>query len=341
MLFFMGNIVLFGELMLRLKPVGKERFFQSPVMECVFGGSEANVAVSLALLGAKPLYVTALPDNAIGKAAASSLSYYGVPLSALYRSGRIGIYYLESGACQRPSKVIYDREGSSFSCAKSGEYDWENIFSGADWFHVSGVTPALTQNTADCVLNAMQQAKKAGAKVSLDLNYRKKLWKYGKTASEVMRNLASFADILIANEEDIQNCLGIPLKNFSTPTECYRHLCADVHEHFPNAGIVAVTLRRSYSADRNGWSAVLSSRGTFYESVQYDIENIVERVGAGDSFAAGLIYGLTEFKDERKALDFAAAASCLKHSVSGDFNLVTKEEVETLMNGNTNGRIQR
>ncbi|MFC2329937.1 MAG: PfkB family carbohydrate kinase [Treponema sp.] len=337
----MGNIVLFGELMLRLKPFGKERFFQSPVMETVFGGSEANVAVSLALLGAKPLYVTALPDNAVGKAAASSLSYYGVALSALFRPGRMGIYYLENGACQRPSKVIYDREFSSFSYAKSTEYDWENIFSGADWFHVSGVTPALTQNTADCVLYAMQQAKKAGAKVSLDLNYRKKLWKYGKTASEVMRNLASFADVLIANEEDIQNCLGIPLKNLGTPSECYRRLCADVHEHFPNAGIVAVTLRRSYSADRNGWSAVMSSRGTFYESAQYDIENIVERVGAGDSFAAGLIYGLTEFGDEHKALDFAAAASCLKHSVSGDFNLVTKEEIETLMNGNTNGRIQR
>lgn len=337
----MGNIVLFGEIMLRLKPPGKERFFQSPQFEAVFGGSEANVAVSLALLGLKSVYVTALPDTAVGKAAAASLAYYGVQVNALWKNGRLGVYYLENGACQRPSQVIYDRDGSCFALSAGSEYDWNAIFSGADWFHVSGVTPALTQNTADAVLGAMQEAKKMGVQISLDLNYRKKLWKYGKSASDVMRTLAGAADVLIANEEDVQNCLGIPLKNFGTPTECYRHLCADVLTQFPNARLAAVTLRQSYSADRNGWSAILATRSAFYESVHYDIENIVERVGAGDSFAAGLIYGLSEFKNEQKALDFAAAASCLKHSVAGDFNIVTKAEIENLMNGSTNGRIQR
>ncbi len=337
----MGNIVLFGEIMLRLKPAGKERLFQSPHFEAVFGGSEANVAVSLALLGLKPLFVTALPDTAVGQAAAASLSYYGVQVSALRKNGRLGVYYLENGACQRPSKVIYDRDGSCFARSVCKEYDWDALFSDADWFHVSGVTPALTQNTADTVFYAMREAQKKGVRISLDLNYRKKLWKYGKSASEVMRTLAGSADVLIANEEDVQNCLGIPLKNFGTPTECYRHLCADVFAQFPNVQLVAVTLRQSYSADRNGWSAFLATPCAFYESVYYDIENIVERVGAGDSFAAGLIYGLSTFDSEQKALDFAAAASCLKHSVAGDFNIVTKEEIENLMNGSTNGRIQR
>ena len=342
---YMEKIVLFGELMLRLKSPSKERLFQSPSLEAVFGGSEANVAVSLAILGKNVTYVTALPENYVGKSAESSLRYYGVNTNPLYKDGRLGIYYLEDGACQRPSQVIYDRSGSCFSVSKPEEYDWNQIFAGATWFHLSGVTPAVSQEAGDCALYALKEAKARGVKISLDLNYRKKLWKYGKTAKDVMRNLASYADVLIANEEDIQNCLGIPLRNFQTPQESYRHLCLDVKEQFPNAKYVAVTLRHSYSADRNGWSCVLSGTDGFYESAHYDIENIVERVGAGDSFAAGLIYGLTEFaqeKDgERKALDFATAASCLKHSIPGDFNLATKDQIITLMNGNGTGRIQR
>lgn len=339
------KIALFGEIMLRLKPFGKERFFQNANFEAVFGGSEANVAVSLAVLGKSTKFITALPKNAIGKGAKSALNYYGVQVCGPEKEGRLGIYFLEDGACQRPSQVIYDRAGSCFSLAEPDEYNWEEYFSDSEWFHVSGVSPAVSEPAMNSVLAAVLCAKKMGCTVSVDLNYRKKLWKYGKKAADVMRILAQKADVLIANEEDIQNCLGLPLKNFTTPAESYRHLCDDVKKEFPNIKIVAVTLRHSYSADRNGWSAVLSGKSGFYESAQYDIENIVERVGAGDSFAAGLIYGLSEFSDdsfgEAKALDFATAASCLKHSISGDFNLATKEEIETLMNGNGTGRIQR
>lgn len=341
----MKKIVLFGELMLRLKPAGKERFFQSSFLESVFGGSEANVAVSLSIFGKKTVYVTALPDNAVGRAAGNSLRYYGVDVQSVVKQGRLGIYFLEDGGCQRPSQVIYDRDGSCFAVSCPDEYDWKSVFAEAGWFHVSGVSPAVSENSMLSVVRGMEEAKKAGSVISLDLNYRKKLWKYGKAAKDVMTELAKMADVLIANEEDIQNCLGIQLKIYNTPCESYHHLCDDVKNQFPNVKAVAVTLRHSYSADRNGWSAVLCGKHGFYESAHYDIENIVERVGAGDSFAAGLIYGLTEFEDsadgERKALDFAAAASCLKHSIPGDFNLATKDEVEVLMKGNGNGRIQR
>ncbi len=331
--------------MLRLKPEGKNRFFQTPGFEAVFGGSEANVAVSLSKLGKPARYVTSLPDNAIGEAAESSLRYYGVEVNALKKEGRLGIYFLETGACQRPSQVIYDRIGSCFYLSEPDEYDWKNAFDDAEWFHVSGVSPAVSAPACRSVMRAMDEAKKAGALVSLDLNYRSKLWKYGKTANEVMTLLAQKADVLIANEEDIQNCLGIPLGNYATPAESYRHLCESVKKSFPNVKIVAVTLRRSYSADRNGWGAVLHGESGFYEGAVYDIENIVERVGAGDSFAAGLIFALTntDIKENKEsyALEFAAAASCLKHSINGDFNLASKSEVELLMKGNATGRIQR
>ena len=341
----MNKIVLFGELMLRLRPEGKERLFQKPYFEAVFGGSEANVAVSLSILGEKSVYVTALPDNDVGRAAEASLRYYGVETKPLFKDGRLGIYFLEGGACQRPSNVIYDREGSSVSLTLPDEYDWNYIFKDADWFHLSGVTPAISEAAFLSAFRAIEEAKKAGCIVSLDLNYRKKLWKWGKKADEVMCLLAEKADVLIANEEDIQNCLGLPLKNYPTPQESYRHLCEDVKKKFPNVSHVAVTLRHSYSADRNGWSGVLSGKYGFYESAHYDIENIVERVGAGDSFSAGLIFGLREYeksaKGESDALEFATAAGCLKHSITGDFNLATRKEVETLMKGNGNGRIQR
>lgn len=341
----MKKIVLFGELMLRLRPEGKERLFQKPLFEAVFGGSEANVAVSLARLGERAVYVTAFPDNALGMAGKSSLMGHGVDVKPLFREGRLGIYFLEGGACQRPSNVIYDREGSSLSLASPDEYDWKEIFCDADWFHLSGVTPAISENAYLCAFRAIEEAKKAGCTVSLDLNYRKKLWRWGKPAHEIMRLLSKKADILIANEEDIQNCLGIPLKDCESLEESYRLLCEDVKSAFPEVSCVALTLRQSYSADRNGWSSMMSGRHGFFESVHYDIENIVERVGAGDSFAAGLIYGLRHYKSskegEETALAFATAASCLKHSIPGDFNLSTKSEIESLMNGNGNGRIQR
>lgn len=341
MLFIMGKIVTFGEIMLRLKSPAKERLFQSGMLESVFGGSEANVAVSLAIFGKESEYVTALPDNDIGRAVISSLSYYGVNVNSVNKEGRLGIYFLEDGACQRPSKVIYDRSQSCLAVTPSSEYNWKNIMTDATWFHLSGVTPAVSQIAADCAFDAIKTAKQMGVTVSLDLNYRKKLWKYGKSASQVMTELAKMADVIIANEEDIQSCLGISLRNFNTTTESYRDLCQQVKKQYPNVKIVAVTLRHSYSADKNGWSTVMLGTEKFYESTRYEIENIVERVGAGDSFAAGLIYGLTEFNDEQKSLEFATAASCLKHSICGDFNLSTKDEVIALMNGNSTGRIQR
>jgi 2-dehydro-3-deoxygluconokinase len=335
------KIVTFGEIMLRLRPPGRELLFQSPSLETVFGGSEANVAVSVALLGGKAVYVTALPANAVGEAAVRTLRAYGVDVQPYFREGRLGIYYLEGGACQRPSQVIYDRDGSCFSVSAPDTYNWNHIFEDAAWFHLSGVTPAVSQCACDCAFTAVSAAKKAGAVVSLDLNYRKKLWRYGKSAPDVLRDLARGADVIIANEEDIQKCLGICLDERKHPDEAYKELCGEVKNQFPDVSIVAVTLRCSYSADRNGWSAVLSGEEGYYVSQQYDIENIVERVGAGDSFAAALIYSLTEWGDEKKALEFAVASSCLKHSISGDFNLATREQVLSLMNGNDTGRIQR
>lgn len=351
----MKKTVLFGELMLRLKSPGKERLFQSPFFEAVFGGSEANVAVSLSILGKETVFASAFPENPLGKEAESNLKRFGVHVKPLYKQGRLGIYFLEDGACQRPSQVIYDRNGSCFATSLPNEYDWNWILEDCNWFHVSGVTPAISQETADCCIFAVNQAKKIGATVSIDLNYRKKLWKYGKSACEVMTELAKKADVLIANEEDIQNCLGIPLKNFSSTeksnknsdliAENYKCLCEEVKNRFPNVKQIAITLRQSYSADKNGWSAVLLGKYGFYESTHYNIENIVERVGAGDSFAAALIYGLSEFVDskegEYKSLEFATAAGCLKHSIHGDFNLSKKEEIESLVAGNFNGRIQR
>ncbi len=350
----MGKIVLFGELMLRLKPFGKERFFQSPSLNAVFGGSEANVAVSLSKFKKDTRFVTALPSNPLGEAALSSLRYYGVSVEAVQKEGRLGLYFLENGACQRPSNVIYDRENSVFSLAKPDEYDWDSIFEDAQWLHISGVTPAISENTALCTKRAFEEAKKRGVRISLDLNYRKKLWKWGKTASEVMRELSSYADVLIANEEDVQNCLNIPLENRNTPSESYKVLCKNVKKEFPNVKYVAVTFRHSVSADINFWTCFLDGKEGFYESTRYEIQNIVERVGAGDSFAAGLIYALSsgdsfsralssgkaEFS-EGEALDFAAAAGCLKHSIHGDYNLSTKEEVLALAKGNGSGRIQR
>jgi len=344
----MDKIVSFGEIMLRLKSPGHERFFQSPSLEATFGGGEANVAVSLTLLGKQGVFVTALPDNPVGTGAVQSVAKFGVDISNIRRTkGRVGIYFLETGANQRPSNVVYDRDGSSVSLVKCGDFDWPRIFAGAKWFHITGITPALSQSAADASIEAAREAKKAGLTVSVDLNYRKKLWNYGKKAPEVMRELVKHADVIIANEEDIQKCLGIEatgvdVSSGELDSALYEKLTAQVKKEFPNLSQVAVTLRESRSADRNGWSAALSGRNGFFLSQQYDIDDIIDRVGGGDSFSAGFIFGMLEFPgDERKALEFAVAASCLKHSIDGDFNLTTRAEVDALMKGDGSGRVQR
>ena len=344
----MARIITFGEIMLRLKSLGQERFFQSPALEATFGGGEANVAVSLAHLGREVSYVTAVPDNPVGRAALSCLRGYGVDVSAVRqeREGRLGIYFLENGSCARPSVVVYDREESCISRCGAGSFDWQRIFEGAHWLHVSGITPAISQAAADATLEAMEAAQGAGLTVSVDLNYRKKLWKYGKSAPEVMVPLMEFCHVVIANEEDIQKSLGIaaPLVDVDSghlEEESYRQLAERVRELYPTVELVAITLRESHSADSNGWSAVLLGMGGFHRSKKYEIADIVDRVGSGDAFAAGLIYGLQEFPEEERALDFAVAASCLKHTIPGDFNLITKDEVLALMAGGVSGRVQR
>ncbi len=333
--------------MLRLRSNERERLFQKPELEATFGGGEANVAVSLSIFGEDAAFVTAVPDHAVGEAAVRELMKYGVDTSSINRvkGSRLGIYYLETGANQRPSLVVYDRADSAIANAKPDDFDFDKIMKGADWFHTTGITPAISQGAADCALAAMKAAKKAGATVSIDLNYRKKLWNYGKTAPEVMRELVKYADVIIANEEDIQKCLGIEADSDVTKgeldTEVYKALCAEVRKQFPNISVIAVTLRESHSADYNGWSAALSGKTGFYLSRHYEITNIVDRVGGGDSFAAGIIYGLSHYDDEQYAINYAVAASCLKHSISGDFNLARKSEVEALAKGDGSGRVQR
>ncbi len=344
----MHRIVSFGEIMLRLKSPANERFFQSPALEATFGGGEANVAVSLAMLGESAAFVTALPDNPIGEAALRELRRYSVDTSAIKRTkGRLGVYFLETGANQRPSNVVYDRDGSCIQAVKPGDFDWETILKGADWFHITGITPALSLSMAEAALEVAKAAKAAGTRVSIDLNYRKKLWNYGKKAPEVMRPLAAYADILVANEEDVQMCLGIEPEHVDVTkgklgTEQYRALAEKVKREFPNVKIVAITLRESRSADRNGWSGILHGAGGFHVSRAYEIDDIIDRVGGGDSFSAALIYGLLNFAgDEAKALEFAVAASALKHSIPGDLNLSTKAEIENLLKGDGSGRVQR
>ena len=272
---------------------------------------------------------------------------YGVDTSAvnMVKGGRLGIYFLETGAVQRPSLVVYDRAESAIAKAKPEDFDWDAIMKDAGWFHTTGITPAVSQEAADCALAAMKAASKAGATVSIDLNYRKKLWKYGKEAPEVMRELVKYADVVIANEEDIQKCLGIAADSDVTSgkldTAVYEELTQKVKAQFPNVQYVAVTLRESKSADHNGWSAALSGKTGFYLSRHYEITDIVDRVGGGDSFAAGIIYGLSHYEDEQYAINFAVAASCLKHTINGDFNLSRLSEVEALCKGDGSGRVQR
>jgi 2-dehydro-3-deoxygluconokinase len=332
--------------MLRLKPPGAERLFQSPLFEATFGGGEANVAVALARLGCESAYVSVVPPNAVGDACLAALRGHGVDTSRVVRAGsRLGIYFLEAGAAQRPSVVIYDRAGSSIAAAGPGAVDWDSALAGAAWFHVTGITPAISASAAELSLEALRAARARGITVSCDLNYRKNLWKYGKKAPEVMGELLRLADVAVANEEDCQNALGITadaaVESGKLDAAAYRVLCGKVLSAYPNLTHVAITLRESRSADENGWSAVLQTRSEFLQSRGYEIRRIVDRVGTGDTFAAGLIYGLTRLGSPREALEFAVAASCLKHSIPGDLPLISAAEVTALASGSGSGRVQR
>jgi 2-dehydro-3-deoxygluconokinase len=342
----MTRVVTLGEVMLRLKSPGFERLFQSPALEATFGGAEANVAASLAQFGVDTRFVSAIPANTVGDACIAALKSFGIDTSLIKRQGeRLGIYFLENGADQRPSRVTYDRGGSSISTAKIDDFDWDMVFDGADWFHVSGVTPAISASAAELSIAAAKAARQRNITVSIDYNFRKNLWKYGRKAPDVMRQVVSHATIGIANEEDCQRALGIEAYVDVSSGELehakYRALTETVLEAFPNLTKQVITLRESHSADRNGWSACLFNGSDFLLSRHYDITDIVDRVGAGDSFAAGLIYGLRAYDDDQKALDFATAASCLKHSIPGDINRVGVGEVESLMQGDASGRVQR
>lgn len=338
------KVVTFGELMLRLAPNGYLRFVQSDNLEATFGGAEANVAVSLANYGLDAAFVTKLPEHDIGQAAVNSLRKFGVNTGEIVRGGdRVGIYYCEKGASQRPSKVIYDRAGSAIATAKKSDFKWSKIFKNANWFHFTGITPALSDACAAITLEAVKAAKKAGLTVSCDLNYRKKLWSKEK-AGKVMGEICSYVDYLIANEEDAKDVFGIEAANTDIDTgklsrEGYISVAEKLTEKFNLKG-VAVTLRESLSANDNNWSGMLYTDKNAYFSKKYSM-HIVDRVGGGDSFGGGLIYSLLNGFDAQKTIEFAVAASCLKHTIEGDYNMVSVKEVEALAGGNASGRVQR
>jgi 2-dehydro-3-deoxygluconokinase len=340
----MGKILTFGEIMLRLAPEGYYRFVQAASFGATYGGGEANVAISLANFGLDAAFVTRLPKHEIGQAAVNKLREFGVDTSRIVRGGdRIGIYFLEKGASQRPSKVIYDRAGSAIATASPGDFDWNAIFEGASWFHFTGITPALGDNAAALCLEAVKTARDRGLSVSCDLNYRKNLWSREK-AGEVMGKLMPYVDLCIANEEDAADVFGIKAKNSEVSAgqinqEGYREVAKILADRF-GFKQTAITLRESFSANDNNWAAMLYDGGEYYFSKKYSVR-IVDRVGGGDSFGAGLIYGNTKGLSSRETLEFAVAASCLKHSIEGDFNLVSVEEVRKLAGGDASGRVQR
>src|SRR5687767_6280001 len=340
------RVVTFGEIMLRLSPPGFERLLQSPSLVATFGGGEANVAVSLAQFGLDSWYVTRLPRNPIGDAAVRTLRAEGVRTEAIARGGdRVGIYFAESGASQRASVVVYDRARSAISDMTPGSIEWARVFDGATWFHVTGITPALGANAAACTNEAVAAARRAGARISVDLNFRKKLWSES-AAQQVMRPLMKSVDVVIANEEDIQAVLGLAVANTDVvggqlDVGGYRTVAQQITRELGPA-MVAITLRESVSASDNGWSAVLwdAKANQFHHSPRYDLR-LVDRIGGGDSFAAGLIFGLVSGRSSADSLRFAVAASALKHSVPGDFNRVSVEEVDRLAAGDASGRVQR
>ncbi|OJV44336.1 MAG: 2-dehydro-3-deoxygluconokinase [Bacteroidales bacterium 36-12] len=345
----MKKIVTFGEIMLRLATPRYDRFIQSKSLNSTFGGGEANVSVSLANYGLPTEFVTRLPKNDIAEWCLSELRKYNVGTQHIVKGGeRVGIYFLETGAVARASKVVYDRAHSSIATIEPGMINWDEVFKDAQWFHWTGITPAISQGAADVCLEAIKEANKRGITVSTDLNYRKNLWKYGKTASEVMPALVEGCDIILGNEEDAEKVFGIKPEGFDvahTGGEVdaaeFESVCKQLMKRFPRAKKVIITLRGSINANHNTWGGVLYS-DKLYESKRYDITHIVDRVGGGDSFMGGLIYGLISYpNDDQKALNFAVAASCLKHTVYGDFNLVTVSEVENLMKGDGSGRVYR
>jgi len=342
----MKKYITFGEIMLRLKPPNWERFFQSPLLEATFGGGEANVAVGLARFGLNIAYVSVIPDNPIGDACLGELKRQGIDTSLIVRKGdRLGIYFLEAGANQRPSKVIYDRSHSAIAEAKPGDINWDKVFYGVSWFHITGITPAISLSASELSLEAVKKAREKDITISCDLNYRGKLWKYGKSAPEVMGELVKYVDIALGNEEDCQRSLGvkvdIDVESGKLQIQQYKELTDKILKLYPNIKKIAITLRESYSANYNGWSAVLNNREEFLVSKKYEIHNIVDRVGGGDTFAAGLIYGFNKLDNDKEALEFAVAASCLMHSIPGDLPLLSVEEVKNLAGGATSGRVQR
>lgn len=342
------KVVTFGEIMLRLSPPGFLRFVQARSFNAIYGGGEANVAIALANFGVPVDYVTRLPPNDIGDACLNYIRQYGVGVDKIVRGGeRLGIYFLEKGAVQRGSKVIYDRANSSIATIEPGMIDWEKVFSDACWFHWTGITPAISRGAAGTCLEAVKKAKEMGLTVSCDLNYRSKLWEWGKTPREVMTELVKYADIAICNEEDAEKVFGIKAPGVEVlkgkvEAEKYLFVAKKLMEKFPNLKKVAITLRGSISASHNTWSGVLYDGEAFYTAPTYDLTHIVDRVGGGDSFAAGLIYSILNFGDDlQRVLNFAVAASCLKHTVFGDSNIVSVEEVEKIMLGIVSGRVSR
>lgn len=346
----MGKIVTFGEIMLRLATPGYLRFSQTNELSATFGGGEANVAVLLANYGMEAEFVTRLPENDIAAACVKDLHKHGVKTDHIvYGGDRMGIYFLETGAVARASKVVYDRAHSAISEIKPGMIDWEQVLAGADWFHWTGITPAISQGAADVCLEAIQTANRLGIPVSCDLNYRKNLWKYGKKASEVMPDLVAGCDIILGNEEDAEKVFGIKPEGFDVTATAgevnaaeFESVCTQLMQRFPRARKVIITLRGSINANHNTWGGVLYDGKQLFQSPRYDITHIVDRVGGGDSFMGGLIYGLLTYpQDDQQALNFAVAASCLKHTIYGDYNEVTVKEVENLMKGDGSGRVSR
>ena len=345
----MAKVVTFGEVMLRLSTPGYLRFSQARQFDATFGGGEANVAVSLANYGVDAHFVTRLPKSDIADMCTAELRGLGVNVDdIIYGGDRMGIYYLETGAVVRGSKVVYDRAHSSISEIQPGMINWREVLKGADWFHWTGITPALSQGAADACKEAIEVANELGVKVSCDLNFRKKLWKYGKTAAEVMPALVEGCDLILGNEEDAEKEFGIKPEGFDaekTGGEIdqarFESVCRQLMKAFPRCKKVAVTLRGSINASHNTWGGVLYDGKTLWQSRRYDITDIVDRVGAGDSFMGGLLYGLLTYGTDQEAIEFAAAASCLKHTIVGDYNRVTVSEVETLIKGGGSGRVSR
>ncbi|OON99621.1 MAG: 2-dehydro-3-deoxygluconokinase [Epulopiscium sp. Nele67-Bin004] len=339
-------IIGMGDLLLALRAPHNERLLQTPCLIPAFSGAEMNVCVSCSQFGLKTKFIGAVPDNALGKAAIKELKKESVEPYVVFAGKRMSLCYVEKGANQRGSTVLYDRENISLMYVVPADYNWDDIFKEASWFHITGITPALSQSTAELALFAVKKAKEKGLTVSCDLNFRKKLWNYGKQAKEVMPAIVEHCDVLIGNEEDIQHSLGIVSDNIDTvkghiEVEHYKEILDKVFDIYPNIKKIAVSLRTSISADHNRWSALLADRGKVITAKSYDIKDIVDRVGGGDSFAGGLISGFNLFDTDEDALEFATAASCLKHSVPGDLNLVSFEEVTALMRGDGSGRVQR